>query len=75
MANSITNAQYDELYNGSLLYGLTEVNPLLERLTGIVAKPYTAYNYYDASGDYIGSSEEMGIDDLLKAAYVEVKDG
>ena len=41
--------------------------------TGIVAKPYTAFQYYYENGDYIGDSDYYSIEDVLKEAGIEVK--
>lgn len=44
----------------------------LEEYTGIVRRSYIAHNYYDASDNYIGCSEEFDLDNLLENAYIEV---
>lgn len=74
MANFITRAQCDELENASSLNGRDGFHELLKKYAGIEARPYTAYQYYDAAGNYVGDSNEDGLDELLQAAYVEVKD-
>lgn len=75
MANFITRAQYDELSNAAFLDGHDGFHDLLEKYAGIEARPYTAYQYYDAAGNYVGDSNESGLDELLQAAYVEVQNG
>lgn len=75
MASFITKKQYDEIANASFCFGRNEFNELLEKYTGVEARPYTAYQYYDVAGNYIGDSNEDDLDNLLRAAYVEVKDG
>ena len=40
--------------------------------TGIKAKPYVSYQYYDKNGDYVGDSNNDSLDDILEAAQVEV---
>ena len=74
MADFITKAQYEELkdiYNSGYT---AEFHKLLEEYTGVEARPYTAYSYYSANRDYIGDSDEIDLDELLLAAYVEVRD-
>ena len=44
----------------------------LKDYTGIVAKPYIAFQYYYENGDYIGDSGYMSIEDLLQEAGIEV---
>ena len=44
----------------------------LKDYTGIVAKPYTAFQYYYENGDYIGDSDYYSIEDVLKEAGIEV---
>lgn len=76
MANYITKAQYDELAElESFGFDRKGWNKKLKEYTGIVGRPYTAYVYYDAAGNYIGDSNEDDLDSLLKEANVEVKDG
>lgn len=69
----ITAEQYDELQEA---YDIDEQKfaEKLEEYTGIVRKSYTAYNYYDLHGNYIGCSESFNLGDLLDMAYVEVVD-
>ncbi len=45
----------------------------LKEYTGIVAKPYTAFQYYYENGDYIGDSDYCSIEDVLKEAGIEVE--
>lgn len=67
----ITKAQYDELQKA---YDIDdqEFVEKLEEYTGIVRKPYIAYNYFSINGNYIGCSENFDLDDILENAYVEV---
>ena len=46
----------------------------LKDCTGIVAKPYTAFQYYYENGDYIGDSDYYSIEDVLKEVGIEVAD-
>lgn len=74
MNRSITKAQRAELEE-ACTFGVEEAHDLLRKYTGIEARPYTAYLYYDENGDFVGSSDDDGLDDLLEKANVEVLDG
>lgn len=73
MTRYITEGQYD-----NLMYArpddIEEFNELLKEYTGIVAKQYTAFQYYDSADNYVGNSEEYTLDELLESACVEVYD-
>ena len=73
MDNTITIDQYEQL-DDAKAFDIDEYHELLEEYTGIVARPYTGYSYYDAAGDYIGDSSCDTVQDLLKCAYIEVVD-
>lgn len=75
MADFITKAQHEELEDSYMFGDTEEFHRLLEKYTGIEARSYTAYRYYDENGNYIGDSNESDLDELLEAAYVEVRDG
>ena len=74
MAEYITKQQLQERED-STAYGMNEFHRLLEEYTGIEARPYTAYQYFDNCGNYIGDSSDSELYDLLEAAYVEEQDG
>lgn len=74
MAEYITEQQRQELED-STAYGMNEFHRLLEEYTGIEARPYRAYQYFDNCGNYIGDSHNSGLSDLLEAAYVKVVAG
>lgn len=74
MAEYITKNQLLELEEAQL-FRIQQFHKLLKEYTGIVAKSYTAYSYYDNDGNYIGDEENSSLQDLLNAAYVEVRDG
>lgn len=74
MNRSITKAQRAELEE-ACTFGVEEAHDLLRKYTGIEARPYTAYLYYDENGDFVGSSDDDGLNDLLEKANVEVRDG
>ena len=73
MGEYITAKQVEQIEDAAI-FGTKEYHEKLEELTGITAMPYTGYSYYDAAGNYIGDSSDSGLSDLLKAAYIEVKD-
>lgn len=75
MINSITTAQYNELSNANFIYGTEAFHKLLEEYTGIEAKPYTVYAYYDAAGNYVGCNENDDLDSILQSAYISVLTG
>ena len=67
----ITVDQYDELQEAED-FDDQQFMEKLEKYTGITRKPYTALNYYDCHGNYVGCSEEFDLDNILENAYVEV---
>lgn len=73
MVKYITSAQMQELVD-TCDKDPDEYNEVLHRITGIEARPYTAYQYYDADGEYVGNSDETLFWDLLDNAGVEVRD-
>lgn len=73
MGEHITKSQKRELEEAAIL-GSREFYRLLEEYTGIEAMPYTAYQYYDNCGNYIGDSSDSALEDLLEAAYIKVVD-
>jgi hypothetical protein len=70
----ITKKQYEEIEEARE-YGREEFHGMLEEYTGIVAKPYTAFDYYDSCGNYLGDSVDYTTRDLLKSAYIEIEGG
>ena len=68
--DKITIDQYNELY--AERYDAKEFNKLLEKYTGIVAKPYTGYQYFDAADNFVGDSENYSVHELLKNAYIKI---
>jgi hypothetical protein len=74
MAKFISKSQMEELED-ACTFGVEEAHDLLRKYAGIEARPYTAYQYYDEDGTFIGCSDESWLDDLLEKANVEVLDG
>ena len=73
MAKFITKAQFDELLH-TQLFDNDEYLRLLAEFAGIESRPTTEYTHYDENGDFIGSSVDTDLSDLLEAAGVEVRD-
>lgn len=73
MAKFISKSQMEELED-ACTFGIEGANKLLKKYAGIQARAYTAYNYYDENGDFIGSSVDTDLSDLLGEAGVEVRD-
>lgn len=71
MADYITKKQKAEIEDAAWL-GDDVYRERLREYTGIKAKPYVSYQYYDINGDYIGDSNNDSLDDILEAAQVEV---
>jgi len=73
MAKYITKAQLRQLYQAQLIDN-DEYLRLLKEFAGIESRPTTEYNYYDENGEFIGSSADTYLSDLLYEAGVEVRD-
>ena len=73
MAKYITEAQREKLELAVLLDD-EEYRKLLREYMGIKARAYTAYNYYDEIGNFIGNSEDYDLGQLMESAGVEVRD-
>ena len=74
MVDKISKEQFEELGRSSMWDGYEDFHELLEEMTGITAKRYTAYQYFDSDGNYIGDSENFTIRDLLNNAFIQVED-
>ena len=73
MAKFITKAQFAKLLHAQL-FDNDEYLRLLAELAGIESRPTTEYNHYDENGEFIGSSVDTDLSDLLDEAGVEVRD-
>lgn len=73
MAKCITKAQLRQLYQAQL-FDNDEYLRLLKEFAGIESRPTTEYNHYDENGEFIGSSVDTDLSDLLDEAGVEVRD-
>ena len=74
MIDKISKEQYEELCKSKAWDGKEDFHNLLEDMTGIVAKRYTGYQYFDSTGNYIGDSGDVSVRDLLNSAYIEIDD-
>lgn len=70
MAKCITKAQLRQLYQAQLIDN-DEYLRLLKNIAGIESRPTTEYNHYDENGEFIGSSVDTDLCDLLDEAGVE----
>lgn len=67
----ITKQQLQEIRE--FYYDMDALNDKLKEYTGIESRACIEYQYFDSCGDYIGSSDTSSLEDLLDAAYIEVK--
>ena len=70
----ITKDEYEALCDTKSCGSREDFHKLLEELTGIEAQKYTAYQYYDSAGNYLGDSNDNSVRDLLNSAYIEIED-
>lgn len=75
MADKISRAQFEQLEEARIYLSIKEYHEMLKELTGIEARPYTNYAYYDSAGNYVGDYSDNDLSDLLRSAYVEVDNG
>lgn len=70
---TISHEKFNELNDHLEYEGADEVFlAKLHDATGITAKPYTSYYFYDEEGDYVGNSEE-DLRDILRYAGVGIR--
>lgn len=72
MIDKITREQLEELSDAFDFGRPSEFHEILEEYSGIIAKPYTAYQYFDESDNYVGDSNDFELLDLLQNARIEV---
>ena len=73
MVDKISKEQYDELGFSRRWDSYEDFHKMLEETTGITAKRYIGYQYFDSSGNYVGDSDNCTVRDLLNNAYIEVE--
>ncbi|MBQ6852392.1 MAG: hypothetical protein IJO04_05120 [Oscillospiraceae bacterium] len=69
--NKITQEKMDEL-NYCLVSRKDKFPALLEEYTGITAKPYTAFQYFDYHENYICDSGDCSLEELMEEEEIEV---
>lgn len=74
MVDKITKEQFEELCQSSMWDGIDGFHKKLEEMTGITAKRYVAYQYFDSDGSYVGDSGDNTIRDLLNNAFIQIED-
>lgn len=71
---TISQKQFNELNDYYLDYDNVDEEFLtkLRDATGITAKPYTSYSFYDENGDYVGNFNNE-LYDILRFAGVGIR--
>ncbi len=72
MDNTITKEQLAEIEDVLSRSDRETAYGLLEEYTGIKAKPYTAWAFYDDADNWVGDSDHYTINDLLDNAYIKI---
>lgn len=72
MCKTITREQLEEIEDALDCSDIGAAYYLLKKYTGIEARPYTAYMFYDESDNFVGDSDHYDLRDLLDNAYVKV---
>lgn len=72
MTDKISKEQFDELCESYMWDSEAKFHKTLKKMTGITAKPYVVYSYYDADGMFIGDSNNSTLRDLLGNAYIKI---
>lgn len=73
MVDKISREQFNELCSSRTWDSIEDFNEMLEETTGIVAKRYVAYQYFDSANNYIGCSENHTVKDLIINAFIEIE--
>lgn len=74
MNRTITKEQLRQIDDVIFWGDKRDAYALLKEYTGIEAKPYTAWNFYDEYGNCVGDSDNYSIRDLIENAYIDVVD-
>lgn len=70
----IAKEQLEELEQARSYGCKGDFNDLLEEYTGIEARPYTAFQYYDSADNFVGDSDNYDVREILENAYITVKE-
>lgn len=71
MTDNITESQYEKL-TAAVYSDPERFIALMEEYTGITAKQYVAYQFFDPAGDYIGDNGDESLLSILADAGIEV---
>lgn len=74
MSNTITREQLEEIEKAYSYEDRETAYALLKEYADIEAKLYTAWDFYDTAGNYIGDSVNYSFKDLLENAYITIVD-
>lgn len=72
MFKTITRQQLEEIEEAYSCADRETAYGLLKEYTGIEARPYTAWAFYDEADNYVGDSNDFDFRDLLDNAYISV---
>ena len=72
MNKTITKSQLREIEDEVFLHNREGAYSLLKEYTGIEARPYTAWSFYDEHDNYVGDSDNYSIQDLVENAYIDI---
>lgn len=72
--NKITKKEFEKLCWIRSYGTLEDFNNLLEGYCDITARPCRMFDYYDESGNYIGSSVDTDVKDLILSAGINIVD-
>ena len=72
MIDKISKDQYYDLCQSKIWDSTDRFHRMLEQMTGITAKPYVGYQYFDSLDNYIGDSNDSTVSDLLSNAYIKI---
>lgn len=72
MSDTITREQLNEIEEAYSCEDRENAYALLKEYAGIEAKPYTAWDFYDTAGNYLGDSVNYSFRDLLENAYITI---
>ena len=73
MVDKISKEQYEELCESKFWDSDDDFHRMLEEITGITAKRYVCYQYFDSYDNYVGDSNDDTVRDLLHNAYIEIE--
>lgn len=73
MRNEITRQQLEDLDDARLFGRMEDFNRLLKEYTGIEARPYMAYKYFDSADNYVGDSDDDDIIEILYRADIKIR--